>query len=225
MTEDVKKGIKVVLNMPAQIAHPLLTRAAAEAAVARGLEVNDFGGKLILTLDHMDLPAINAALVQAAKDVWPGRALTELRFPLKDGTKLADKAEKRNREYFRGHKVLTIKAPLQNRKKEPLQAPAVFDIRSPSTQLPNGTAEEMARIDRLVFSGAYVCAQLNFKGTKGNGSNIQDGVTCYLNALIFVKDGERIGGFDGATVFSGIIGRQSAESPTAGMSTDEEIPF
>lgn len=224
MTEDVKKGIKVVLNLPVQAAHPLLTKAAVSAAVARGLEVNDYGAKLIIPPDHIDLPAINKALAQAAADMWPGRPLKDLRFALKDGTKLADAAEKKNKEYFRGMKVLTVKAPLMNRKKEPLQQPAVFDIRSPNVALPNGTAEEQARIDSLVFSGAYVVAQLNFKGTKGNGSNIQDGVTCYLNALMYVKDGPRIGGFDGATVFSGIIGRQSAESPTEGMG-DEEIPL
>jgi hypothetical protein len=73
------------------------------------------------------------------------------------------------------------------------------------------------------YNGCYVVASLNFVPYEGDDD---DGVTAYLDAVLWVKDGPKIGGVSAAEAFKGYIGTVSGEDPTGGQSTlDDEIPF
>lgn len=50
--------------------------------------------------------------------------------------------------------------------------------------------KEVLDIEETFYPGCYVRAQLNFKGYDYNGKK---GITAYLNAVQFVKDGEPLG--------------------------------
>ena len=222
MAKKQTDSVSFTMNVPAPIVFPLLSWDAVNKARARGLKVDSFGGDLLFSNDHEDVPGIKKAMAQAAKLMWPDRPFSELRFPWKLGDTMADLAVKKqkNKDYLRGFNVLRVKSPVENREKEKRDAPTVYDIRNPSEPVISAEA-----IDKLIYSGALVAAQLSFKGTEGNGSTITDGVTCYLNSIMFIKDGKRIGVRDGAAVFSGIVGRAKDEDPTGGVDLDDEIPF
>lgn len=150
-----------------------------------------------------DITELKKAAAAVAKAKWPGRDLKELAFPFKSGDKLADKGKEKgkDREVYRGKVVLSASSQFK---------PQVIDARGQDIIDPN-----------KVYSGAICRADLNFVAYNGVGAN-PDGVTCYLNGVLFVRDGERIGGAgDARTRFAGVIGQQTDEDPTSGL---DDIP-
>ena len=212
---ETKPALSYTLTEPVQIAYPIFFADVAQQARSRGIKVGDWGGQLLLNLESLDYQEIRKLLAKAAADKWPGRALNTIHFPLQKGDDLAEKDSKK--QWASGYAILKVKSPMKDRNDAPRPAPPVFSISDPNTPITNSS---------LLVSGSFVAAALSFKGNSGNGSNIPDSVTAYVNRLLIVKPGPRIGGADNNDVFKGVIGAYTNDDPTAGMATsDDEIPF
>lgn len=83
---------------------------------------------------------------------------------------------------------------------------------------------------KYFYSGAHLVPGFGLHWYKGDEGK-PDGVSLYLNAVLFAKKGERLGGRsqNAAETFKGYIGTISQEDPTGGASSgedlDDEIPF
>lgn len=173
-----------------------------------------FSNNFEFPADHPDLPLLKAEAVKIAKAKWPGRAISELAFPFSSGDKLADKAvaNGKEREWSRGHAVLTARSKYQPRL-------AVLD----GGRLVDVDGDDKARVKKLFYNGCTVLGEVSFNAYDGVGTN-PDGVNAYLNVVISLNKGARLsGGSSAAEAFKGYIGSDSAEDPTGGL--DEEIPF
>ena len=66
---------------------------------------------------------------------------------------------------------------------------------------------------------------MNFVAYDKTRPDDKDGVTAYLNVVVFVARGPRIAGRNAAEAFRGIKGQSSDEDPTGGVDLDDEISF
>ncbi len=88
-------------------------------------------------------------------------------------------------------------------------------------QLVRGLDSDMEKASQLFRGGSYVYAELTVKAVKTPQGKF---VTCYVNGVVFVKQGEMLGSpsmmdrYDG-----GITGGESDYDPTEGL--DDDIPF
>lgn len=193
-----------------------------------------FGATFVIATDNPDLAKlkkeVNAMLVAKA----PGkkfvlRRLTqeeldagnvvEVQVPWKDGTKFADaeKAKGKDVEYARGHILLKATSKYQ---------PALAALEN-GKLIEFTTPESIAQSKKFFYSGAYMVPSVGLHWYKGDEGK-PDGVSLYLNGVMFAKHGSRLGGrqANAAETFKGYIGSISQEDTTAGAdSLDEEIPF
>lgn len=167
-------------------------------------------GEPVYGLSMLFAPADIAAMKEKAKAValakWPGRPLSELKFPFQDGDKLAAKSEANRKDgtFYKGTVVIKASSKFQ---------PQVVG------------ADKNPILDKgKVYSGIRGYAELNFHAYDGvNGG--QDGVKAYVNFVMKSADGKRIAGKDAATVFAGIKGGASGYDPTKGSDLDDDIPL
>lgn len=164
-----------------------------------------------------DIAAIKAKAVEVARAKWPTVDLKTLHFPFTSGDKLADKAkaEKKDRESYRGSLVVSSRSKFQPRL-------AVFQGGKAPLEL--GNEQLLAAHRSKFYAGALVLVQFNFVAYDGVGTG-QPGVTAYLDQVMWVKDGERLGGGSAAEAFKHYQGSVSPEDPTGGAELDDEIPF
>lgn len=85
------------------------------------------------------------------------------------------------------------------------------------------------QIDKTFYSGCYVVAKVVYKFSEGTpASGNTPTIVPYLNALVFVRDGERLGR-DSAAEFDQIAslqrGQESDYDPLAEVLNDDELPF
>lgn len=183
-----------------------------------GKEVGEekFDATFVLMAD--DLKDIKDKAIAVARAKWPGRDLKELKFPFKQAEKQAEKAKSRKP----GADVS-------------IYTPGTFIMAARSKYGPQlcyldgKKVVEFSEANRALakskfYNGCWVVPQLNFVPYTGD---TDDGVTAYLDAMLWVKDGERIGGVSAAEAFKGYVGTVSGEDPTGGMSelVDDEIEF
>lgn len=156
-----------------------------------------------LLFTEEDVKGLKKTARNLAQQKWPSRDLKELQFPFKKGDSEAQKqADKgRNGEFYRGYIVVKASSQYQ----PGVVGPTKQDIIDP----------------KEVYSGCIVRAQLNIK-TFSAGSN--EGVKCYLNHLMKVRDGERLIGTTAQDAFANVEGASTNEDPTAG-SGDDDIPW
>ncbi len=173
------------------------------AVKIKGKETGEPKYGLSMLLDPAEIGDLKAAAKMVALAKWPGRTLSELKFPFSDGDKLeADQTEKgRDGKFYSGKVVLKASSKFK---------PVVVDTHR----------KDIIDHSRL-YSGAYGYAELNFVAYDGVGQN-PDGVTAYVNFVMKSRDGDRIAGRDAAGVFAGI---QGSEAEPAATELDDEIPF
>ena len=173
------------------------------AVKIKGKETGEPKYGLSMLLDPAEIGDLKAAAKMVALAKWPGRTLSELKFPFSDGDKLeADQTEKgRDGKFYSGKVVLKASSKFK---------PVVVDTHR----------KDIIDHSRL-YSGAYGYAELNFVAYDGVGQN-PDGVTAYVNFVMKSRDGDRIAGRDAAGVFAGI---QGSEAEPATTELDDEIPF
>jgi hypothetical protein len=161
--------------------------------------------------DHPDLAAIKTRAVEVAKAKWPGVDTKSLKFPFSDGNAQKAKAEADSKDGAFYEDMILLKT---SSKFEPV----VLDARN------DPLSETIDQ--KLVYSGCYVAAEVNFVAYDRTQADGKDGVTCYLNIVCYVRKGERIAGRNAAEAFRGIRGQASNEDPTGGaLGLDDEIPF
>jgi hypothetical protein len=183
-----------------------------------------FSATFALPADHPDLLPLKQKAVAVAQAQWPGRDLKELKFPWENGNKRIEQekkaAEKENRKprdnAFLADKLL-VTARTKNR-------PALAYIEGGQIIDVNDATLTVAK--SKLYQGMYVVAKLNFTAYEGQrdedtGFGNPDGVNAYLDMVMKVKDGDRIGGGPSASVvFKDYIGTMTAEDPTVGAPDD-----
>lgn len=186
----------------------------AKPYMRNGKAVGDpvYGATFLVPPDHPDLAAIKAAAVKVAKERWPGRALKELKFPFMDGDTQATEREKLGKSGDATKGFVMFKT---STKYEPVL-----------TVLENGriveyTGTNRGHAARKFYAGAYLVPSVTLHAYEGDSTK-PDGVGAWLNAVLFYKDGERIGGAAGAELFKGFAGAVSTTDPTS-ASDDEDI--
>jgi len=176
-----------------------------------------YSGTFLLALDGADLKAAKAKAAEVARARWPGRDLKELKFPFTNGEKRAEKSKAGGKDgsFFNGTVVLDARSKYEPRLSL-LAGKAIRDLEG---------AQRAVEGKAKFYNGCYVVPQVNFvayDGQEEDGRGNPDGVTAYLDAVLWVKDGPRIGGSSGADVFKTYAGTVSGEDPTTG---DDDIAF
>lgn len=147
----------------------------------------------------------------------------EVQVPWKDGTKEADKmkAKGKDGEAFRG--MILVKGTSKYQ-------PALAAIENKKI-VTFDTEESKPGAKKYFYSGAYLVPSFGLHFYKGDEGK-PDGVSLYLNAVLFAKHGARLGGrnANASETFKSYIGSISDEDPSGGAPAegdylDDEIPF
>jgi len=113
--------------------------------------------------------AIEAALQEASAKKWGGVRPPQPKLPIFDGDGVQNSGEPWGEE-CKGHWI----------------------IRTSSTSKPGFiTTQGTPATQEHAYSGAYYGVSVNFYGYEANGNR---GISCGLNNVLFIKDGEKIGG-------------------------------
>ncbi len=168
-----------------------------------------------IATDHPDLKALKATMAKVAKAEFG--TVEGVSFPIKDGTKIADKgkAKGKNREACRG--LVMFKAS-SSAEYPPalcyLTAGGVVDV------------EDRNLAASKFYSGVEVGMEVTLKAYPGNDSNIPNSVVAYLSTVCSLGRGEKLGGSAASryATFAKNVGTVSDDDPTGGMD-DEDIPL
>lgn len=164
--------------------------------------------------DHPDLEPMKKLAIKLAREQWPGIQLNEVKWPFKQGDVAAQKREAagKNGDLYKG--MTTLKAGST--------FPVTLDGVENGKPVTYGE-DSKALAKAKFYSGVYTLVQVTFKPME-----IEDTkrVVCYLNRVFSFGTGDKIGGGPSAAeAWSGHIGQETAEDPTAGQELDDEIPF
>jgi hypothetical protein len=176
-----------------------------------------------------DIVSVEARLVDLAKQQWgEDFSVREavkhggLSWPFKPGDKKADEKGEKG-EHYRGKKFWRAKA-LAEIGGNP-NSPDLWAIGEKGIErIVRGTTAGDQRASQVFYGGAVCTAELNaVAGETAQGKY----VTFYVNAVVFQKDGERLGGGSNIERMYGVRGGQAQVDPTEGMGNDldDEIPF
>jgi hypothetical protein len=193
----------------------------AKAVVINGKDSGTpkFSANFLLDPESANAQTLRNVAIATAKEQWPGRALSGLKFPWENGDASADRAEARgkDRSFYRGKVVLISRSQI---------APTLGVLNGKTIQQFEGNDDRRVSLKPKFYNGVLVLATFTLQAYQGVGAN-PDGVTAYLDSVVSLNRGERIGGGsrDLAQTFSGYIGLQSGVDPTAGSDMDDEIPF
>lgn len=163
-----------------------------------------------------------SAAAEAAKAKWPDIGKDELQKMLKrtfkDGDREAERLMKRRNKPKSEQSVAYLKGKIvvKATSKNPI------DVSEPGA---GGKAVEI--IDwKKVYSGMKGKAELNFVAYDNSFDDAEEGaprgfITVYANFFLKTGEGQRIGGRDRNSVWSGVQGSQSSADPAG----DDDIPF
>ncbi len=112
-------------------------------------------------------------------------------YPVDDGTKIADaaRANNRDREFARGKILFKAKSSVATLTGEPLMPPRLVVLQNGKYQ-PYGVTNDRTLATPFFYSGVMAIGTFNFVGYTGMGG----GVTAYLNEVLSLNTGDRIGG-------------------------------
>lgn len=168
-----------------------------------------------------EIRALKAAFIKVAKETWPGRPLGELRFPFVDGAKEAEKATKKGKDgaFFLNHLVFKAASGADK--------PPQLAIRGTEIRVLQGEQRETLGKEKF-YNGCMIVPAIFIKAYKSEdegGIGAHSGVKAYLQSVLWYGDGARIGGMSAAEVFKSYAGTVTAEDPTGGDISNDEIPF
>jgi len=190
---------------------------------------NRFDATMVFTKEEM--APVFTKFKEVAQDKWPGRDMKELKKPWVTAEKAIEDAGKRAAK--KGGDPTKIATAKENAAKifpagtYVLKASSKFE---PVLSFSDGgkiieyTAANRANARKQFYNGTYLVPQLNLVSYVAKKVDDPDGVSAYLNLAHFVRDGEKIGGFNAADAFKQYAGAVSNEDPT-GNDLDDEIPF
>jgi hypothetical protein len=181
----------------------------------------NYNGTFLLPNDSADLKNMKAAMVAVARAKWPNKPLSAIHFPVKSGEVKAAEAAKKGKDgaMYAGHAVLNASSGTD-------YPPRLSILENGKVVTVERDSAKFADVKSKFYHGCFVAPQLAFVAYDGNGSNIPDSVKAYLQMVLRVKDGPRIGGGDATEVFKGYVGQVTPDfDPTAGVSPNDGIPF
>lgn len=212
--------------MPAPIVWESLVTPKPSHTVAGIVYKAQFEVTFLFEPDHPDLKAIKSIFGQLAMAQF-GR-VDNLKYPLKDGTKEADKAAaaSKDREFFRGKVLFQPHVPVT-------KADGVTPLTPPRLKVLNAGKYVRYEDDasrpaakKFFYPGCLCVGEFGFSAYTGMGG----GVTAYVNEVLSLNSGERIaGGMDDETKYGDVnkwsqyVGTVSSVDPTGGLTA--EIPF
>lgn len=192
-----------------------------------------------LTPASPEFAAIKSLIEKLIQEKWPGanpyardeitRQLSVM-WPWYNGDNRADEIKQQRAEgkktrggklpmemeFARGHAVLHATAQRQ---------PALCGVENGS--IVTYENERLAHVkDKLFFFGAEVFAEINFVAADPQGQGTKPYVASYLSMVLGTGRGKRIGDSrnDPTEVFSGYVGKISAENPTVAAASGN-VPF
>lgn len=179
-----------------------------------GKSVGDpkFSLLLLIPKESGEINGLKSKMAEAAKAKWPTRAMSELKFPISTGEKVAEKAKVKgkNRDFALGHLVLSTRSKF----------PPTISVLENGKIITLDSDALKAKYKGKFYSGSFVAVSVNFVAYEGDMG--EDGITAYIQSVLWVKDGERIGGGrDQSEVFKQYMGSTTDEDPL----NDDEIPF
>ena len=135
--------------------------------------------------DHPELAALKKEMSALAKAEFG--TVEGVSFPIKDGTKIADKAKARgkNRERCRGLVIL--------------KASSAAEYPPSLAYVSNGVGVDVedgmrSQVASKFYPGVKIGMEVTLKAYEGNGSNIPNSVVCYLSNVISLGFGEKLAG-------------------------------
>jgi hypothetical protein len=216
MTEAKIDGIVSTLA-PATLTYSSIDKP--KAFNGRGKETGEpkYEATLVFDLNSPAIQQIKAKAAEVAKAKWPGVDLATIIKPWKDGTEYANdsaasqktkgKDPKAFDEFARGKLLLTGRSKFQPRLAG-LEGNKIVDYDTDVAKAANY---------KSFYAGVEVLVELNFVAYDPIRKGDRAGVACYLNGIVTLKRGEKLGG--GASMaerFSGYVGQASGEDPTKG---------
>lgn len=167
---------------------------------------------------------IRKVLVNLAKQEWPDEDVKAaiksggIFWPLKKGDQMAE-------QKGRDHEALSGKYVFPASTNE--QYPPALRMKQDGklVSLTRGLSADDTKIKNLFVGGSYAFAEINAKPLKTPQGRY---LKAYLNAVCFVKPGERLGGGAGGLMdrFDGVEGGEGDYDPSESVDDlDDEIPF
>ncbi len=221
----------IQLTAPAIMSFPHLIKPQQFTDNGKGKGDPKYGASFVLEPESPDLEPFKKHCARIAREKWPNIDLKEVTgWPFKNGTRLADKRAEKCKaagktpdgEWQRGKVVITARSEYRPRL-------AIIE---------NGLIRDLDDEDAIkanqgkFYFGCLVLAQFNVvanaikTGENAAGTETFNRyVSAYLNMVVSLNRGQRIGGArSAAEVFKGYAGQATMEDPTAG-NLDDEIPF
>lgn len=231
MADNDNTGIYRVLR-PVLLAYPSVITPRAFGPKNKPKGDPKYGGTFVFAPDHPDLKPIKDLIVKVARAMFPGGSLKEMSFPISNGD---DLIERQVAALVRQGKSATEQAAIREKfswakGKALLKASSKFQ---PALAVVN--AGEIVNLDTEVlkttnkgafYFGVQALPEFNFIAGARTSADSKDYVTAYLNGLVSINTGDKIGGGGSlAERFSGYVGTAKDYDPTAGATTDDDIPF
>lgn len=190
------------------------------------IPVDDMGSFYLRTGDEWVETDIAKHLVSMAKAEWGSDFSVKeavkhggMKWPIIDGTTKAVEGEKKGKKWdaYEGCKAIRIKSNEQ-------YPPSMFVVEGGKLrELDRDVPADMMRARKLFVSGYYAKASCNIVP---NDVDDRKYLTFYCNAIMFYKEGEKLGGMSPEDRFGGVDGGATDYDPTGGSrDLDDEIPF
>jgi hypothetical protein len=198
-----------------------------------------YSATFLFDLDHADFQGVKATAATVARSKWPNRDIGadykagELRMPWKIGdTEIAKRQAFLER---RGESLDSLSKMDWQKGKASLKATSYQFPRM--SVLVGGKAVDLDGIDGMLtrkykdkfYPGVKVLAELYFVAKNAKSADKQDGVIAYLNQIMSLGEGERMGGGRSANdAFKSYIGKVSTLRVVGGTDPDglgSEVPF
>lgn len=152
-------------------------------------------------------------------DVKAAAAHGGLKWPLLSGEKLMEKKISKGKKpesvaHYEGKKIISATCS------QDYPPTLKYTEGGQRKQINRGLDADVQKAKGLFYGGAVCIAELSIKGMEVDERKY---IVTYFNSLMFIRNGERLGGQSLMDRFDGIDGGQSDHDPTAGL--DDEIPY
>jgi len=177
-----------------------------------------FSGRFVVK-NAADIAAIRQKVKEIAQAKWPGVDGTTLKLCYTAGEKEAEKSKANGKDgsiFPAGSLIVTARSKYQ-------PVLSIWQGRTTPPQELEGPALS-AHIGKF-YNGCIVLPQFTFVAYDAIDADSKPGVNAYLDKVMWVKDGQRVGGQSSAEAFKHYQGSTTDEDPTAGAKYDDEIPF
>lgn len=220
MSQDKEAGL-FTFNHPVVTAFPNLFEA--KKVKRAGKETGDakFSLNLVVFPNHPEYDAFRKHVAKVARAQWADKPFSDLKLPMSDGNKMADKRKaksgKDDGDFQRGAIVIVARS-----KYRPSLSALV------NGKLVEFTEETLPAAKKYFYFGVEACVQVNCTAYDAIDEDAKPGVTAYLQSVMSTNKGKKLGGggAPASEVFKGYVGKTVDEDPTGGLDDlDDDIQF